>query len=101
MEPYDRLDSWSQKCACGKAFYKPNSFSNHIRSCARYKNDVGSVLDGAKARYAQRQKSRKGKAAIESWYGGEGQSDDLQEPEGGGSGVTDDNVSTSPCSYEK
>lgn len=60
---------WFKKCACGQAFYKPNSFSNHINSCKRYKKDLGATLETAKARYARKSKQRKGKQAIESWYG--------------------------------
>lgn len=61
--------SWFRKCACNKAFYKPNSFSNHIRSCGTYKAGVGSALESARAKYAAKKKSKKGKEAIESWYG--------------------------------
>ncbi|KAJ3549152.1 hypothetical protein NMY22_g988 [Coprinellus aureogranulatus] len=60
---------WSSKCYCGKTFYQPNSFSNHIRSCSRYKSDVGTTLQEAKERYAQRKKQKRGREAIESWYG--------------------------------
>lgn len=59
---------WTRKCPCGKSFYQPNSYSNHIRACSRYKNDVRATLENAKARYTQRRKSKKGREAIESWY---------------------------------
>ncbi|KAJ3536274.1 hypothetical protein NMY22_g6101 [Coprinellus aureogranulatus] len=60
---------WFRKCACGQAFYKPNSFSNHINSCKRYKKDLGKTLENAKVRYAAKAKQKKGKLAIDSWYG--------------------------------
>ncbi|KAJ3512825.1 hypothetical protein NMY22_g15220 [Coprinellus aureogranulatus] len=60
---------WFRKCACGQTFYKPNSFSNHINSCKRYKKDLGATLENAKTRYANKAKNKKGTQAIESWYG--------------------------------
>lgn len=62
---------WSRKCPCGKSFYQPNSYSNHVKTCPRFKGEVGNTLEAAKARYAQKKKSKKGKEAIESWYGDE------------------------------
>jgi hypothetical protein len=59
---------WSKKCPCGKSFFQPNSFTNHIKSCTRYKRDVGATLENARARYSQKKKSKKGKDAIETWY---------------------------------
>ncbi|KAJ3515408.1 hypothetical protein NMY22_g14461 [Coprinellus aureogranulatus] len=60
---------WSQRCRCGKRFYQPNSFTNHIQNCRRYKEGVGSSLESAKARWAAKaEKPRKGAEAIESWY---------------------------------
>ncbi|KAJ3547908.1 hypothetical protein NMY22_g1480 [Coprinellus aureogranulatus] len=60
---------WYRKCACGQSFYKPNSFSNHINSCKRYKTNLGATLEGARARYANKTRPKKGAEAIESWVG--------------------------------
>ncbi|KAJ3512195.1 hypothetical protein NMY22_g15405 [Coprinellus aureogranulatus] len=60
---------WFRKCPCGQAFYKPNSFSNHINSCKRYKKDLGATLESARARYAAKAKPKKGTQAIETWLG--------------------------------
>jgi hypothetical protein len=64
----DQPAVWSRKCACGKSFYQPNSFSNHIRTCPRYKGEVGTTLENAKVKYAQKKFLKKGKEAIETWY---------------------------------
>ncbi|KAF6764198.1 hypothetical protein DFP72DRAFT_1059205 [Ephemerocybe angulata] len=64
--------SWSEKCACGKVLYQPNTYTNHIRTCARYKARLGSNLVDAQARYrARKQKgitSKKGKE-VKTRYG--------------------------------
>lgn len=61
---------WCRKCVCGKRFYQPNSYTTHINNCTRYKKGVGSSLEGARARYKERKSlSKKGKAALNSWFG--------------------------------
>ncbi|KAJ3501831.1 hypothetical protein NMY22_g18789 [Coprinellus aureogranulatus] len=61
---------WSQRCRCGKRFYQPNTYTTHINSCQAYKKGVSSSLEAAKARWAAKiVKGKKGKEAIESWYG--------------------------------
>ncbi|TEB26893.1 hypothetical protein FA13DRAFT_1795348 [Coprinellus micaceus] len=59
---------WSQKCACGKRFFQPNSYTHHIQSCKQYKSTVGSSLEKAKIRWGKSNKTKKGKEAIESWF---------------------------------
>ncbi|KAJ3505034.1 hypothetical protein NMY22_g17724 [Coprinellus aureogranulatus] len=61
--------AWVKFCACGKSFYKPNSYSNHIRSCKPHKLDVGSALQNAKARHAKKVQEKKGKGASSSRQG--------------------------------
>jgi uncharacterized C2H2 Zn-finger protein len=61
--------SWSRACACTKVFYQPNSYSNHVRTCAAHKKGLTKSLENAKDRYAKKKKHKKGKEAIESWYG--------------------------------
>ncbi|KAJ3533663.1 hypothetical protein NMY22_g7246 [Coprinellus aureogranulatus] len=61
-------DLWHRKCACGKSFYQPNSYSNHVNSCSQHKQSLSASLDIARERYAKRKKHKKGKDAIESWY---------------------------------
>ncbi|KAJ3537968.1 hypothetical protein NMY22_g5372 [Coprinellus aureogranulatus] len=39
---------WCRKCICGKRFYQPNSYTNHINNCTRYKKGVGSSLQEAR-----------------------------------------------------
>ncbi|KAJ3530305.1 hypothetical protein NMY22_g8628 [Coprinellus aureogranulatus] len=63
-------EEWYQKCACGKRFYQPNSYTHHIQGCSSHKRDVGASLEGARARWAAKAaKPKKGKEAIASWYG--------------------------------
>ncbi|TEB22839.1 hypothetical protein FA13DRAFT_1715795 [Coprinellus micaceus] len=61
--------SWSRACTCTKVFYQPNSYSNHIRTCAAHKKGLAKSLGNAKDRYAKKKTHKKGKEAIESWYG--------------------------------
>lgn len=70
---------WFSKCPCGKSFYQPNSYSNHVKSCSRYKQNAGNVLDNAKARYAKKEKRRKGKEAVAVWYGEGGAALDVDQ----------------------
>ncbi|KAJ3535195.1 hypothetical protein NMY22_g6600 [Coprinellus aureogranulatus] len=63
-------EEWSQKCACGKRFFQPNSYTHHIQGCASYKKGVGSSLEGARARWAAKAaRPKKGTEAISAWYG--------------------------------
>ena len=59
---------WNQRCRCGKRFYQQNSYSNHIKGCKAYKQEVGSSLETAKARWAKSEKGKKGKLALSSWF---------------------------------
>ncbi|KAF6741579.1 hypothetical protein DFP72DRAFT_1083642 [Ephemerocybe angulata] len=71
MEEEDLPVGWSQACACGKRFYQPNSYSNHLKSCDVHRKKLGVSLEGAKQRYdLKKAKQKKGKDAIDSWYGG-------------------------------
>ena len=72
--------TWTSRCACKKVFHQPNSFSNHIRTCSRYKQGLGETLQNAKTKYANKRKQKRGKEAIESWYG-DGELDIDLEPE--------------------
>lgn len=63
-------EQWYRKCVCGKRLYQPNTYTNHINNCTRYKKGVNSSLEAAKARYKDRKsRPRKGKAALTSWFG--------------------------------
>ena len=59
---------WNQLCSCGKRFFQPNSYTNHIRSCSRYKRGVGNSLEIAKSRWEKSAKGNKGKRALDSWF---------------------------------
>ena len=62
--------SWVRKCTCGRRFYQPNSYTNHINGCMAYKGSVGSSLESARARYKEKKSSaKKGRAALSSWFG--------------------------------
>ncbi|KAF6756915.1 hypothetical protein DFP72DRAFT_1066293 [Ephemerocybe angulata] len=66
----DIQEEWSQACICRKIFYQPNSYSNHINSCKIYRSQVGSALEGGKARFqARRARQKRGNEALNSWYG--------------------------------
>ncbi|KAF6758419.1 hypothetical protein DFP72DRAFT_1065105 [Ephemerocybe angulata] len=71
MEEEDLPVGWSQACACGKRYYQPNSYSNHLKSCDVHRKKLGVSLEGAKQRYdLKKAKQKKGKDAIDSWYEG-------------------------------
>lgn len=61
--------SWFRACACAKVFYQPNSYSNHVRTCVSHKKSLAESLEGTKGRYARKVKGKKGKEAIDAWYG--------------------------------
>ncbi|KAF6758408.1 hypothetical protein DFP72DRAFT_1065097 [Ephemerocybe angulata] len=74
---------WSRVCPCGKRFYQPNSYSNHLNSCTVNKKQLGSSLEGAKLRYdLKKSKQKRGNVAIESWYGGKSLDVDYQIEDG-------------------
>ncbi|KAF6761430.1 hypothetical protein DFP72DRAFT_842354 [Ephemerocybe angulata] len=63
-------EEWSQKCTCGKRYFQPNAYTNHINSCGVYKQKLAVNLDNVKVRYLEKkEKRKKGKDAIMSWYG--------------------------------
>lgn len=70
-DPFNEGAAWVRKCPCGRRLYQPNSYTNHINGCAVYKRNVGSSLEDARARYKEKKatKSKKGKAALSTWFG--------------------------------
>ncbi|KAJ3531696.1 hypothetical protein NMY22_g8044 [Coprinellus aureogranulatus] len=70
MDDNAETSAWSERCRCGKRFFQPNSFTYHIQGCSTYKKGVGTSLEAARARWqAKADKPRKGKEAIQAWYG--------------------------------
>ena len=86
---FDEGIAWARKCTCGRRFYQPNSYTNHINGCTAYKNNVGSSLKSARERYREKGgKTKKGRAAMASWFG-EGDLDiDVVLPQAGPSQLT-------------